>query len=83
MGRPESNRDAPVHRGHDGNPDGWLSYSDALERSCNVFFETVADRLGPAGIDRWYKAFGFGELTGIGIRERVRNCDRRKCRCLI
>lgn len=58
------------HRGHDGNPDGFLSYADALQRSCNVFFETVADRLGPAGIDQWYKQFGFGELTGIGIRER-------------
>jgi penicillin-binding protein 2 len=58
------------HRGHDGNPDGWLSYSDAIERSCNVFFENVADRLGPAGIDHWYRAFGFGQRTGVGIPER-------------
>jgi penicillin-binding protein 2 len=58
------------HKGHDGNPDGWLTYSDALERSCNVFFETVADRLGPAGMAHWYDAFGFGRPTGIGITER-------------
>jgi penicillin-binding protein 2 len=58
------------HRGHDGNPDGWLTYSDALERSCDVFFETVADKLGSAGMAKWYDAFGFGRLTGIGITER-------------
>jgi penicillin-binding protein 2 len=58
------------HRGHDGNPDGWLTYSDAIERSCNVFFETVADRLGPAGLSNWYDKFGFGRPTGIGILER-------------
>jgi penicillin-binding protein 2 len=61
-----------AHRGHDGNPDGFLTYSDALERSCNVFFETVADRLswpGEPGLAYWYKQFGFGQPTGIGIEE--------------
>ncbi len=58
------------HRGHDGNPDGWLTYSDAIERSCNVFFETVADRLGPVNLGAWYDKFGFGRPTGIGIAER-------------
>src|SRR6185369_7171500 len=36
--------DAP-HRGRYGNPDGSLCYADALERSCNVYFETLADAL--------------------------------------
>ena len=58
------------HVGHDGNPDGFLTYRDALERSCNIFFETTADRLGPAGIAYWYKQFGFGMKTGIGIFEQ-------------
>ncbi len=58
------------HRGIYGNPDGFLTYSDALERSCNVYFETVADRLGPEGVDHWYEQFGFGQPTGIGIFER-------------
>ena len=58
------------HKGIYGNPDGFLTYSDALERSCNVFFETVADRIGPAEINRWYEKFGIGRLTGIGIYER-------------
>ena len=48
---------------------GFLCYADAVERSCNVYFETVADRLGPAGMDRWLEAFGIGRVTGIGLRE--------------
>jgi penicillin-binding protein 2 len=60
------------HRGHDGNADGFLTYSDALERSCNVFFETVADRLswpGQKGLAYWYSQFGLGRPTEIGIEE--------------
>lgn len=57
------------HHGHDGNPDGWLTYSDALERSCNVYFETVADRLGTQGLTDWMRRFGLGRRTGIGIEE--------------
>jgi len=57
------------HRGHDGNRDGWLTYRDALERSCNVYFETVADRLGIATLSDWMGRFGLGRPTGIGIEE--------------
>jgi penicillin-binding protein 2 len=57
------------HRGHDGNPDGFLTYSDALERSCNVYFETVADRMGMDLLTDWMKRFGLGRKTGIGIEE--------------
>jgi cell division protein FtsI/penicillin-binding protein 2 len=57
------------HRGHAGNPDGFLTFSDALERSCNVYFETVADKLGVAGLTKWFRAFGMGRPTGIGIAE--------------
>jgi penicillin-binding protein 2 len=57
------------HRGHDGNPDGFLTYSDALQRSCNVFFETVADRLKAQGLSYWFDQFGLGRPTGIGIPE--------------
>jgi len=57
------------HRGHDGNPDGWLTYSDALERSCNVYFETVADKLGTVELSNWMRRFGLGRRTGIGIEE--------------
>jgi penicillin-binding protein 2 len=60
--------DAP-HRGHDGNADGFLTFSDALERSCNVYFETVAHRLGLEGLSYWMDRFGLGRPTGIGIEE--------------
>ena len=57
------------HQGHNGNPDGFLTYSDALERSCNVYFETVADRLGIEALTDWMGRFGLGRHTGLGIEE--------------
>ncbi|HEY2589162.1 MAG TPA: penicillin-binding transpeptidase domain-containing protein [Tepidisphaeraceae bacterium] len=57
------------HKGHDGNPDGFLTYSDALERSCNVYFETVADRMGVNRLTDWMRRFGLGRKTDIGIEE--------------
>jgi penicillin-binding protein 2 len=60
--------DAP-HKGLWGNPDGFLCLSDALERSCNVYFETVADRLRLSGTVDALQTFGLGRPTGIGIAE--------------
>ena len=57
------------HVGHDGNKDGWLTFADALERSCNSYFENVADRLGIERLSAWYERFGLGRPTGIGIGE--------------
>ncbi len=57
------------HRGHDGNGDGWLTLSDAIERSCDIYFETVADRMGPNLLCHWYDLWGIGRVTGIGIHE--------------
>jgi penicillin-binding protein 2 len=51
------------------HPTGHLTYPDALERSCNVFFETLADRLGIEGLEHWYRAFGLGQPVGIGLPE--------------
>lgn len=59
------------HRGIDGNRDGFLEFSDALERSCNVWCETVANRLGVVRLSDWYKRFGLGQKTGIGLPERI------------
>jgi penicillin-binding protein 2 len=60
---------AAPHHGIYGNPDGWLSFSDAIERSCDVFFETAADRMGAADMSAWYEKWGFGRTSGIGIYE--------------
>ncbi len=57
------------HVGRFGNPDGFLVFEDALERSCNVWCETVADRLGPSRLDQWYTRFGLGRPTGLGLPE--------------
>ena len=46
-----------------------LVYADALERSCNVYFETVADAFGVQGLSYWYDRFGIGRETGLGISE--------------
>src|SRR5207302_6850487 len=57
------------HKGVGENPDGFLNFTDALQRSCNVYFETVADRLGLEGLSYWMNHFGLGRPTGIGIAE--------------
>lgn len=57
------------HRGSYGNPDGFLVYADAIQRSCNVYFETMGDRLKMDGLSKWYNKFGLGKLTGIGVPE--------------
>ncbi len=51
------------------HPTGFLNFSDGLERSCNVFFETVADRLKVDLLSEWYSRWGLGRPTGIGIAE--------------
>jgi penicillin-binding protein 2 len=54
----------------DPHPTGFLTVSDAIERSCNVFFETVADRMGIVRQHYWYDRFGLGRPTGIGLPEK-------------
>ena len=61
--------DTNPHRGSFGNPDGFLTYTDAIMRSCNVFFETVANRLGSDRLSEWMDKFGLGRPTGIGLTE--------------
>jgi penicillin-binding protein 2 len=46
-----------------------LTFEDAIEQSCNVYFETMADRLGMARLAHFYDLFGLGRPTGIGIDE--------------
>ena len=51
------------------HPTGFLTITDALERSCNVQFETLADRMGLAELRYWFDQFGLGRRTEIGIAE--------------
>jgi penicillin-binding protein 2 len=52
------------------HPTGFLTLPDALERSCNPYFESIAHALGPDRLSEWYHKFGLGRPTYIGIAER-------------
>lgn len=51
------------------HPDGHLNVVDAIERSCNVFFENMGDRMEQKGLAENYMRFGLGKTVGIGISE--------------
>lgn len=57
------------HHGANGNADGFLEYPDAIQRSCNVYFQTMGDRLKMEGLSKWFNRFGIGRKTGIGLPE--------------
>ncbi|MFH0964350.1 MAG: penicillin-binding transpeptidase domain-containing protein, partial [Planctomycetota bacterium] len=50
---------------------GALDLEYALAKSCNIYFYQAGERIGPAEIERWTRAFGFGEKTGIEIGEET------------
>lgn len=56
---------------HDAHAHGSIGVVAALEQSCNVFHETLADRLGLQRLSRWYADFGMGMPVGIGLAEPV------------
>jgi penicillin-binding protein 2 len=64
------------HKGDYGNPPGFLTVSDAIQRSCNVFFQTVADRMHLRGVTDALSRFGLGKSTGIGIPEATGRVPR-------
>lgn len=52
---------------HYGVGHGDTDLSDAICRSCNVYFFTAARRMGPRPIVDWARRFGFGRPTGIDL----------------
>ena len=58
------------------HPTGFLNFADALERSCNVYFETMANRMGIDLLSVWYDRWGLGRRTGLGIPEAVGRLPR-------
>jgi penicillin-binding protein 2 len=73
VGRCWTMRRAPYLGHHKGGPEphdtGFLTYTDAIQRSCNVFFENCGDRLGIDGLSFWMDKFGLGRPTGVGVAE--------------
>jgi cell division protein FtsI/penicillin-binding protein 2 len=53
-----------VESGH-----GAVDLSEAVERSCNVAFYKIGERLGTERLADWARRFGFGEKTGIEVAE--------------
>lgn len=50
-----------------GGRHGWENMGEAIRDSCNIFFFTLADRMGIDIIDKYAAMFGLGEKTGIEI----------------
>ena len=54
------------HRVH-----GAVDISKAIYQSCDVFFYTLAERLGIGKIAKWATAVGLGQRTGIDLPQEV------------
>jgi penicillin-binding protein 2 len=54
------------HRTH-----GAVEISKAIYQSCDVFFYTLAERLGIEKIAKWATALGLGQKTGIDLPQEV------------
>lgn len=69
---PETTREVPdnllvgdhTFTDHDPHPTEQWSTTDILVTSSNVGTIKIAEQLGDAGLDRYLRAFGFGEVTG-------------------
>jgi penicillin-binding protein 2 len=57
------------HQYRDWKPKGHgtISMRHAIAQSCDVYFYTVAEKLGIDRMHEFMSAFGFGEVTGIDI----------------
>ncbi len=60
---------------------GPLEAVEALARSCNMYFYTLANRLGPTKLAHWYHKWGVGRrfhlgiASGTGIIKDAQNID--------
>lgn len=61
------------HIYHDWNRGGhgWVNVTRAIEISCDIFFYTLATKMGIHRIDQVLQDFGFGQLTGVDVPEEV------------
>ncbi len=58
---------------------GPLGVEEALARSCNIYFYTLANRLGAAHLCEWYRRFGLGTMGGrVPTPEAATLVDARK-----
>ncbi len=50
---------------------GKIGLQEAIERSCNIFFYTLGQRLGIEAIEKWSRRFGLGSATGLDLGGEV------------
>ncbi len=50
---------------------GTIDFIQALQRSCNVYFWTIGERVGIDRLARTARDFGLGARTGLGINDEV------------
>jgi penicillin-binding protein 2 len=55
------------HTTHSAQLGGALTAPQALMVSCNIYFFTLGERLGPRGIVETYRMFGLGEPWNLGV----------------
>jgi penicillin-binding protein 2 len=58
---------APTFPTHSKLINGPLGVEQAISRSCNIFFYTLAQRMGLPRLCEWYRNFGLGQRLGVGI----------------
>ncbi|MFO0828591.1 MAG: penicillin-binding transpeptidase domain-containing protein [Phycisphaerales bacterium] len=46
---------------------GRLAVEEAIARSCNIYFYTVASKLGLEGVVEWYRRYGVGQPFDVGL----------------
>ncbi|RMG43371.1 MAG: penicillin-binding protein 2 [Candidatus Dadabacteria bacterium] len=61
-----------VFRCHKRDGHGPVSLIPAIQKSCDVYFYTVGQRLGIDRIHNYAREFGLGEKTGLNLVEELR-----------
>ncbi|MGB0589696.1 MAG: penicillin-binding protein 2 [Myxococcota bacterium] len=56
---------------HNRSGHGHVNLVEAIKHSCDVYFYKVGEMLGMERLAKYGHLFGFGEPSGISIRERV------------
>ncbi len=50
----------------------WVDLYEAVVESCNVYFWALAEEVGLERINRYARAFGFADSTGIGVNSEAK-----------
>lgn len=57
---------------HDHEPLGSVTVTQVIQKSSNIGASKIAEKIGREKLMSYYKAFGFGEKSGLGLPGEVR-----------